>query len=105
VDRAPLPVHGKASRIEHDGRGVFTGLPSPMAVGRYHSLAGVEIPACLEVSARGDGVVMGLRHEALPIEGVQFHPESILTPSGGLLVENLIAWARTRAGGADAQRD
>jgi len=97
VDRAPLPVHGKANLVEHDARTLFAGLPSPMAVGRYHSLVGVEIPTCLEISARCGDIVMGLRHETLAIEGVQFHPESILTPEGGRLIENLIAWAHEHA--------
>ena len=96
VDRAPLPVHGKAGLVEHDGRALFAGLPSPMAVGRYHSLVGVRIPDCLTVSARCGDLVMGLRHESLPIEGVQFHPESILTPEGGRLIERLITWACNR---------
>ncbi len=93
VDRAPLPMHGKTSWVDHDGKGIFTGLPQPMAVGRYHSLVGVEIPDVLEVSARTDEIVMGLRHKELPVAGVQFHPESILTPTGGLMVENLMGWA------------
>jgi anthranilate synthase component 2 len=93
VDRAPLPVHGKASQVTHDGAGLFAGLASPMAVGRYHSLVGLEIPAALEVTARCEKLVMALRHRELPIVGVQFHPESILTPSGGLLIENAMAWA------------
>jgi len=99
VDRAPLPVHGKASSITHDGKGLFAGLASPMAVGRYHSLVGVEIPPVLEVSARTDELVMGLRHRDLPVEGVQFHPESILTPAGGGLVENAMAWAQNWTAG------
>ncbi len=94
VDRAPLPVHGKASSIAHDGQGLFAGLASPMAVGRYHSLVGVQIPAVLNVTARCGELVMALAHRELPIVGVQFHPESILTPAGGLLIENALAWAR-----------
>ena len=93
VDRAPLPVHGKASRITHDGTGLFAGLESPMAVGRYHSLVGVRMPDELTVTARCEDLVMALAHRTLPIVGVQFHPESILTPSGGLLIENALAWA------------
>jgi len=69
------PVHGKTGVIEHDGRSVYRGLPSPLVVGRYHSLiVAEELPDCLEVSARGEGVVMGIRHRELPAEGVQFHP-------------------------------
>lgn len=104
VDRAPLPVHGKASPVEHDGAGVFAGLASPMAVGRYHSLAGVEIPEVLEVSARTGEIVMGLRHRDLPLVGVQFHPESILTPTGGLLIENVMAWADSHAPESEGKR-
>ena len=95
VVRAPRPVHGKASRIEHDGRGVFTGLGGPFLGCRYHSLVVAEegLPPVLEISARtADGeVVMGLRHRALPIHGVQFHPESILTATGRQILRNFMA--------------
>jgi anthranilate synthase/aminodeoxychorismate synthase-like glutamine amidotransferase len=85
------PVHGKATTIEHDGRTIFRGLRSPLTVGRYHSLVvDPELPDCLEQSARGDGVVMGLRHRELPVEGVQFHPESILTEDGRRLLRNFL---------------
>jgi len=86
VVRAPEILHGKASPIRHDGRGVFKGLPEVFDATRYHSLVveATSVPECLEVSARtGDGIVMGLRHRTLPIEGVQFHPESILTGRAG----------------------
>jgi anthranilate synthase/aminodeoxychorismate synthase-like glutamine amidotransferase len=77
------PVHGKTSRIKHDGRTIFTGLPQNLEVGRYHSLiASDELPDVLEVSATGGGVVMAVRHRELPAEGVQFHPESVLTEHG-----------------------
>ncbi|MDE3131506.1 MAG: aminodeoxychorismate/anthranilate synthase component II [Acidobacteriota bacterium] len=83
------PVHGKTSTIAHDGRTIFTGLPQDLEVGRYHSLiAGPDIPAVLEVSATGDGVVMAVRHRELPAEGVQFHPESVLTERGLQLLRN-----------------
>ena len=98
VERAPAPVHGKTASIRHDGAGVFAGIRSPALVARYHSLAVVEatLPAVLRPSARSDdGVVMALRHERLPIEGVQFHPESILTPEGDTMLANFLA--RTRA--------
>jgi anthranilate synthase/aminodeoxychorismate synthase-like glutamine amidotransferase len=86
------PVHGKATRIEHDGRTIFRGLSSPLRVGRYHSLVvDAELPDCLEESARGDGVVMGVRHRELPAEGVQFHPESVLTEQGRELLGNFLA--------------
>jgi anthranilate synthase/aminodeoxychorismate synthase-like glutamine amidotransferase len=85
------PIHGKAARITHDGRTIFTGLPSPLEVGRYHSLvADPELPDCLELTASADGVVMAVRHRELPAEGVQFHPESILTPHGHELIDNFL---------------
>jgi anthranilate synthase/aminodeoxychorismate synthase-like glutamine amidotransferase len=94
VVRAPEPVHGKVSQINHRCAGVFRGLPSPFAATRYHSLI-VEratLPAELEVTAEtNDGLVMGLRHHAWPIEGVQFHPESILTREGKRLLANFLA--------------
>ena len=86
------PVHGKTGVVEHDGRTIYRGLPSPLTVGRYHSLiVADELPDCLECSARGDGVVMGIRHRELPAEGVQFHPESILTDAGMALLANFLA--------------
>jgi len=85
------PVHGKATSIEHDGRTIFAGLSSPLEVGRYHSLVvDAELPDCLEESARGGGVVMGVRHRELPAEGVQFHPESVLTEQGRELLSNFL---------------
>jgi anthranilate synthase/aminodeoxychorismate synthase-like glutamine amidotransferase len=92
------PVHGKTGVIEHDGRTIYRGLPCPLTVGRYHSLiVADDVPDCLEVSARGDGVVMGIRHRALPAEGVQFHPESILTDEGRALLANFLAPAPAAA--------
>jgi anthranilate synthase/aminodeoxychorismate synthase-like glutamine amidotransferase len=86
------PVHGKATTIEHDGRTIFAGLSSPLTVGRYHSLVVADdLPACLEESARGGGVLMALRHRELPAEGVQFHPESVLTEEGKALLANFLA--------------
>jgi anthranilate synthase component 2 len=85
VVRAPQPMHGKVSRILHDGTGVFAGLPSPFGAARYHSLIVEEasLPDALHVNARtGDGLIMGLAHRALPIQGVQFHPESIASEHG-----------------------
>lgn len=93
VIRAPVPVHGKTSEIEHDTRTVFTGLPSPFIATRYHSLIVDEatLPDCLEVSARTpDGMIMGIRHRSHPVDGVQFHPESILTAVGKDLLRNFI---------------
>jgi anthranilate synthase/aminodeoxychorismate synthase-like glutamine amidotransferase len=89
--RLHSPVHGKATTIDHDGRTIFSGLRSPLTVGRYHSLVvDPELPDCLEESARGGGVVMGIRHRELPAEGVQFHPESVLTAEGKELLANFI---------------
>ena len=92
VDRAPEVLHGKPSKIRHDNKTIFKGLENPLQAGRYHSLAGLKIPEELEVSARSESnVVMAVRHKKHFVEGVQFHPESILTPSGGLIIENLLA--------------
>ena len=86
------PVHGKTAEAEHDGRTIFDGLESPLVVGRYHSLVvDPELPDELEVSARSGDVIMGLRHRELPLEGVQFHPESVLTPHGKQLLANFLA--------------
>jgi anthranilate synthase/aminodeoxychorismate synthase-like glutamine amidotransferase len=85
------PVHGKATTIEHDGRTIFEGLSSPLTVGRYHSLIVDErLPDCLEATAHGGGVLMALRHRELPAEGVQFHPESVLTEQGKQLLANFL---------------
>jgi para-aminobenzoate synthetase component II len=103
VSRAPELLHGKTSLVHHDGRGVFEGLPNPMTATRYHSLA-VEpdtVPDVLEVSARTDsGVIMGIRHRELAVEGVQFHPESVLTEGGHRMLANWLAIC----GDADAVR-
>lgn len=91
VDRAPELLHGKTSLVEHEGKGVFAGLPSPFTATRYHSLAAEPetVPAELEVTARTqDGIIMGLRHRELPVEGVQFHPESVLTEHGHRMLAN-----------------
>ncbi|MFF4172091.1 aminodeoxychorismate/anthranilate synthase component II [Streptomyces sp. NPDC001744] len=91
VGRASELLHGKTSPVTHEGRGVFAGLPSPFTATRYHSLAAepTALPAELEVTARtGDGIIMGLRHRELPVEGVQFHPESVLTEHGHRMLAN-----------------
>ncbi len=93
VDRAGEIKHGKSSLISHDGKGVFKGLPQPFPAIRYHSLAVMNegLPDCLEVSARTDnGLIMGLRHKTMPVEGVQFHPESVLTECGKDLLKNFL---------------
>jgi anthranilate synthase component 2 len=94
IVRAARVMHGKVSPVAHDGRGVFTGLPSPLTATRYHSLAieRASMPACLEVTATSDdGEVMGVRHREWPVEGVQFHPEAILTEHGHALLRNFLA--------------
>jgi anthranilate synthase/aminodeoxychorismate synthase-like glutamine amidotransferase len=90
VGHAPKPMHGKPSRVTHNGRDIFEGIENPLQAGRYHSLAATEMPDCLEITAEFEGIVMGLRHKQLPIFGVQFHPESILTPAGGKIIENVL---------------
>jgi anthranilate synthase/aminodeoxychorismate synthase-like glutamine amidotransferase len=96
VVRAPSVMHGKTSLVHHDGKGLLAGLPEPFEATRYHSLvvAPESVPSALEVTARtDDGVVMALRHRELPVEGVQFHPESILTQAGHQLLANFLAMA------------
>jgi anthranilate synthase/aminodeoxychorismate synthase-like glutamine amidotransferase len=93
------PVHGKTTMIEHDGRTIFRGLNDPLQVGRYHSLiADRRLPDVLEVSALADGIVMAVRHRELPAEGVQFHPESVLTDQGRELLANFLFPARAAVG-------
>jgi len=93
VSSAQRLVHGKPDQVYHDGRTLYEGLPNPFAAGRYHSLGVVEdsLPPELTVSAyTSDGEIMGLRHRTLPVEGVQFHPESVLTPEGQRLLRNFL---------------
>ncbi len=93
VDRAGEVMHGKVSMVHHDGKGVFQGLPNPFQAVRYHSLAIMrpELPHCLEVTAWTDkGIIMGVRHREHPVEGIQFHPESIMTPVGKDLLRNFL---------------
>ena len=91
VGQARELVHGKATVVRHDGRGLFAGLPQDFLAGRYHSLAVTSVPDCFEVSATAaDGEVMAVRHRELPIDGVQFHPESVLTPHGREIAKNFL---------------
>jgi anthranilate synthase/aminodeoxychorismate synthase-like glutamine amidotransferase len=91
VGQARELVHGKATTVSHDGRGIFAGLPEDFLAGRYHSLAATSVPDVFEISARSaDGEVMAVRHRELPIDGVQFHPESVLTPHGRDLARNFL---------------
>lgn len=88
------PAHGEVASVIHDGRGVFAGVPSPVRAVRYHSLAALDVPPDLEVTARAeDGVVMGVRHTSLPLEGVQFHPESVLSEHGARMVASFLGLA------------
>ncbi len=96
--RAPLPMHGKTSEVRHEQRGVFAGLPSPVKVARYHSLAVCNVNPVLEVTARAeDGVIMGLSHRQAPLHGVQFHPESFLTDHGFSIIENFLGTGPLRS--------
>jgi anthranilate synthase/aminodeoxychorismate synthase-like glutamine amidotransferase len=90
VGHAPEPMHGKPSRITHNEKGIFAGIENPMQAGRYHSLCALSLPDCLEQTAEFEGIVMGVKHKKLPVFGVQFHPESILTPAGGKIIENVL---------------
>jgi anthranilate synthase/aminodeoxychorismate synthase-like glutamine amidotransferase len=97
VVRAPRLMHGKTSMIEHDGQGVFAGIANPCEIGRYHSLIAeaASLPPELQVTARtAEGEIMGLRHRALCVEGVQFHPESVLTPDGPAVMQNFVRFDR-----------
>ncbi len=90
IGKCGVPVHGKGSRINHIGTGIFEGIENPMQVGRYHSLCAKKLPICLKKTADFEGIVMGVQHRDFDIYGVQFHPESILTPGGGKIIENMI---------------
>jgi anthranilate synthase component 2 len=91
TERAPLPMHGKTSVVRHENRGLFAGLPNPLKVARYHSLAVARVNPALDITARAsDGVIMGLSHREHPLHGVQFHPESFLTEHGFPLIENFL---------------
>jgi len=91
IGQAQALVHGKATDVSHDGRGIFAGLPESFPAGRYHSLAATSVPSSLEVSASAaDGEVMAVRHRELRVDGVQFHPESVLTPDGPALARNFL---------------
>jgi len=94
IGHASEPVHGKPSRVTHNEKGIFVGVENPLQAGRYHSLCAIEMPDCLEKTAEFEGIVMGVQHKELPIFGVQFHPESILTPTGGKIIENVLSIAQ-----------
>lgn len=94
VGHAPKVMHGKPSRLTHNGQGLFEGLENPLQAGRYHSLVATDMPECMDITAEFDGVVMAARHKEFCIYGVQFHPESILTPTGSRLIENMLNIAK-----------
>jgi anthranilate synthase/aminodeoxychorismate synthase-like glutamine amidotransferase len=99
VGHAPEPVHGKPSRVTHNEKDLFAGVENPLQAGRYHSLCALKLPDCLESTAEFEGINMGIKHKSLPIFGVQFHPESILTPSGGKIIENILEIAAKHRSG------
>ncbi|MCI0499362.1 MAG: aminodeoxychorismate/anthranilate synthase component II [Planctomycetales bacterium] len=90
IEHASEVMHGKPSRITHTGKGLFEGLENPLQAGRYHSLCACALPECLEKTAEFGSIVMGFEHKQRPIYGVQFHPESVLTPTGGKIIENIL---------------
>jgi anthranilate synthase component 2 len=94
VGAAKRLMHGKSSPVQHDGKGIFTGLPQDFEAGRYHSLAALSVPDVFEISATGDDEVMAVRHRELPLDGVQFHPESVLTPLGPEIGRNFLEGRR-----------
>lgn len=97
VEGANMIVHGKTSAIRHSREGMFRNLPNPMPIARYHSLVATKIPKELKATAHSGELIMAVEHQSLPIIGVQFHPESILTTHGSLLIDNVIAWAKSKA--------
>ena len=96
IGHAPEPMHGKPSRVTHNEKDIFAGVENPLHAGRYHSLCVLDLPDCIEQTAEFEGIVMGIKHKELPIFGVQFHPESILTPAGGRIIENVLSIAKAK---------
>ena len=96
IGHAPVPMHGKPSRVTHNQEGIFAGVENPLQAGRYHSLCVTELPGYMEQTAEFEGIIMGAEHKQLPIFGVQFHPESILTPAGGKIIENVLSVAMAK---------
>lgn len=97
VSRAPSIVHGKARVLEHDQSLIFRGLKNRIHVGRYHSLTATKVPECFRVFGQCEGLVMAVSHKKAPIIGIQFHPESILTTEGSLMIKNVVAWAKEQS--------
>lgn len=96
IGHAPKPMHGKPSRVTHNQKGIFAGVENPLQAGRYHSLCALSLPECLEQTAEFEGINMAVQHKTLPIFSVQFHPESILTPAGGRIIENVLVIAKEK---------
>jgi anthranilate synthase component 2 len=96
IGHAPEPMHGKPSRISHNEKGLFAGVENPLQAGRYHSLIAQRLPECLAITGDFEGIVMAVEHKELPVFGVQFHPESILTPAGGKVIQNALQIAVNR---------
>jgi len=96
IGHAPEPMHGKPSRVTHNERGIFTGVENPLQAGRYHNLCVLKLPDCMEQTAEFEGIAMAVEHKELPIFGVQFHPESILTPAGGKIIDNILSIAAAK---------
>lgn len=94
ITHAPLPMHGKPTKVTHNDESIFEGLENPLQAGRYHSLCPGELPSVLDKTAWYEDIIMGVEHKELPIYGVQFHPESILTPAGGKIIQNVINIAK-----------
>jgi anthranilate synthase/aminodeoxychorismate synthase-like glutamine amidotransferase len=99
IGHAPVPMHGKPSRVMHNQKGIFAGVENPLQAGRYHSLCVKKLLGCMEQTAEFEGIIMGAEHKQLPIFGVQFHPESILTPAGGKIIENVLSIAMAKSKG------
>lgn len=98
IGHAPVPMHGKPSSITHNEKGIFAGVENPLQAGRYHSLCVTELPESLEKTADFQGIVMGVQHKRFPVYGVQFHPESILSPAGGKIIENILQISGDKTG-------
>lgn len=102
VGKATEIFHGKPSRITHDGEGIFEGIENPFQAGRYHSLTALDVPYCFEITARSEnGLIMAIRHKEYPLIGVQFHPESILTPVGSRLIRNVLEVTKSKGAGVN----
>jgi len=105
IGHAPEPMHGKPSRITHNQKGIFDNVENPLQAGRYHSLCVLKLPDCLEKTAQFENIIMAAQHRDLPIYGVQFHPESILTPAGGKIIQNILKIAEKHSQKGESNGD